>query len=388
MEDLKKLLIEPCINQVLNLDFSTNKNYINIIFKIFTIYSINSKNDNKLYNKFLSFLEFIKNNNIKLEPSNKIQIFKFLLNYNKLELAKAFIIEDCDQIYSALLEYYKKYNNKEEAISIFNKIKKPNEDDFYNIIFLFKNEQLLNELISKYIKLYETSSNYKLLELLGSKEVSIINNRCNICNNKIKFVKYQERKETLQAINNYILNIKTNRNNKVLSNDTIENIKYKWCTFKKILHKNYFNFIIDGANVGHQNSYTEININNINKVIEQLNGKILLILHQKHKKAISYFYNDHRVTLFITPYYHDDDWYSLYATLLYDTFLISNDKIRNHLNNFNTDYLAKWRQDHIITVCPSKMTIKKINYSNKAQKDLNYVHIPTIDNKWFHCELN
>lgn len=387
MEELKKLLKEPCIDQVLNLDFSVNKNYINIIFKIFTIYSTKT-NETILYNKFISFLEFIKNNNIILDTSNKIQIFKFLLNYNKLDLAMSFINEDCDHIHSSLLEYYFKQNNKEKAIMSFEKIQKPTEEDFYNIIFLFKNDNKLNELITKYIKSYETLSNYKLLQLLEGKEISIINNRCNICNNKIKFVKYQERKKTLQIINNYILSIKTDRNNKILNNETIENIKYKWCVFKKILHKNYFNFIIDGANIGHQNSFTAININNINRVIEQLNGKILLILHQKHKKAISYFYNDPRVTLFITPYYHDDDWYSLYATLYYDTFLISNDKIRNHLNLFNVDYLAKWKEDHIISVCPSKMTIKKINYSNKAQRDLNYVHIPTNDNKWFHCEIN
>jgi hypothetical protein len=130
-----------------------------------------------------------------------------------------------------------------------------------------------------------------------------------------------------------------------------------------LLKINYDN-IIDCGNIIYNNQ-GKINYNNLN-IINQLTGNNLLIIHTKHKKNLNC--NIIKNNIYFTPYKFNDDLYILYFFLKMKTkcFIISNDKYRDHIFNFNISEKFK----NIITQ-------QTINYNLDNNKINDY---PTFSN--------
>lgn len=143
----------------------------------------------------------------------------------------------------------------------------------------------------------------------------------------------------------------------------------------ELLKINYDN-IIDCGNIIYNNQ-GKINYNNLN-IINQLTGNNLLIIHTKHKKNLNS--NIIKNNIYFTPYKFNDDLYILYFFLKMKTkcFIISNDKYRDHIFNFNISEKFK----NIITQQTINYNLdnNKINdyptFSNCIQVINNLIFIP------------
>ena len=132
--------------------------------------------------------------------------------------------------------------------------------------------------------------------------------------------------------------------------------------FKKFIKDNDYNIVLDGANIGFFNQGTNsgkvINFDQIKTFVDYVISKgykPLLVLHSRHFKSLSA--KDKSIVknitdtclLFQTPSGMDDDIFWFYSSIYKpNTFLITNDEIRNHVFYMKLDYLQEWKKYHII----------------------------------------
>jgi hypothetical protein len=264
-----------------------------------------------------------KNNKI-IRNNISWELHTLLLN-NKLKEISEIIdnIKELDYdngIITNLILYYIKIDN-EEKINYFLKNYKLMKRDYLNIMVYNK----------KYLYLFDTVAinNFELLDkdldfiiknnldVLPKLDGFFLKNSCNYKNTidttllKLYYLDENSIKLMLELIEKEI--IITNKINDLL--------------------KINFDNIIDCGNIIYNNQ-GKINYNNLN-IINQLTGNNLLIIHTKHKKKLN---NDLlKNNIYFTPYKFNDDLYILYFFLKMKTkcFIISNDKYRDHIFNFN-----------------------------------------------------
>lgn len=277
------------------------------------------------------------------------QLHTLLLNNNLKEISEIVdIIKESDYdngIITNLILYYIKINN-ENKINYFLENYKLMKRDYLNVIVYDK----------KYLYLFDTIiDNFELLD----KDLDfIINNKLNVLHKLDGFF--------LKNNCNYKNTIDTNLLKLYYLDEKsikliLEFIEKEIIITNKIndLLKNNYDNIIDCGNIIY-NKQGKINYDNLN-IINQLTGNNLLIIHIKHKKNLN---NDFlKNNIYFTPYKFNDDLYILYFFLKMKTkcFIISNDKYRDHIFNFNISEKFK----NIITQ-------QTINYNLDDNKINNY----------------
>jgi hypothetical protein len=282
------------------------------------------------------------------------ELHKLLLNNNLEEINK--IIDNIKEvdydngIITNLILYYIKIDN-EEKINYFLKNYKLMKRDYLNIMVYNK----------KYLYLFDTVINN--FELLDKDLDFIINNKLDVLHKLDGFF--------LKNSCNYINTIDTkllklyylDENSIKLMLELIEKEIIITNKINDLLKINFDN-IIDCGNIIYNNQ-GKINYTNLN-IINQLHGNNLLIIHTKHKKNLNN--NLLKNNIYFTPYKFNDDLYILYFFLKMKTkcFIISNDKYRDHIFNFNISEKFK----NIITQ-------QTINYNLDNNTINNY---PTFSN--------
>jgi hypothetical protein len=295
------------------------------------------------------------------------QLHTLLLNNSLKELSEIVdTIKEVDYdngIITNLILYYIKIND-ENKINYFLKNYKLMKRDYLNIIVYDK----------KYLYLFDTVviNNFELLD----KDLDFI------INNKL---------DVLHKLNGFFLKNSCNYKNIIdiillklyyldeksinLMLNLIEKEIIITCKMQELL-KNNFDNIIDCGNIIY-NKQGKLNYNNLN-IINQINGNNLLIMHIKHKKNLN---NDiFKNNIYFTPYKFNDDLYILYFFLKMKTkcFIISNDKYRDHIFNFNISEKFK----NIITQQTINYNLddNKINdypkFSNCIQVINEFIFIP------------
>ena len=222
-------------------------------------------------------------------------------------------------------------NNDERLTFIFNKI-----DELvlmkrdYMVIAIYYYDKDLDKTLYIFSKI-----NHNVLE---TKDINyLINNKCykllkllnglyiqtNI--NDSDYEKYYENINSIQF--NHIDEIK---------NILIQNIKLKeLAKFNKFINTIKYDYIIDGCNILLYGG--KISIKNINNLYKIINGKqnVLVIIHKRHVKKypnIKTKLDELKINYYLTPYLHNDDYFILLAFLnSLNSFIISNDKYRDHI---------------------------------------------------------
>lgn len=294
------------------------------------------------------------------------QLHTLLLNNNLKEISEIIdIIKESDYdngIITNLILYYIKIND-ENKINYFLENYKLMKRDYLNVLVYDK----------KYLYLFDTIiDNFELLD----KDLDfIINNKLNVLHKLDGFFlknncNYKNTIDT-NLLKLYYLDEKSIE----LMLNLIEKEIIIIDKMKDLLKNNYDN-IIDCGNIIY-NKQGKINYNNLN-IIEQLTGNNLLIIHIKHKKNLN---NDIlKNNIYFTPYKFNDDLYILYFFLKMKTkcFIISNDKYRDHIFNFNISEKFK----NIITqqTINYNLDYNKINdypkFSNCIQVIKDLIFIP------------
>ena len=308
---------------------------------------------NKIKIYFILFkqllLIYIMKKNKQMINNISWQLHTLLLNNNLKEISEIVdIIKESDYdngIITNLILYYIKIND-ENKINYFLENCKLMKRDYLNIIVYDK----------KYLYLFDTIiDNFELLD----KDLDfIINNKLNVLHKLDGFFlknncNYKNTIDT-NLLKLYYLDEKSIE----LMLNLIEKEIIITDKMKDLLKNNYDN-IIDCGNIIYNNQ-GKINYNNLN-IIKQLTGNNLLIIHIKHKKNLN---NDIlKNNIYFTPYKFNDDLYILYFFLKMKTkcFIISNDKYRDHIFNFNISEKFK----NIITQ-------QTINYNLDENKINNY----------------
>ena len=152
-----------------------------------------------------------------------------------------------------------------------------------------------------------------------------------------------------------------------------------------IKYENY-DIIIDGANVGFYNSDKIFSFDDIYFVYKNLvenNFKPLIVLHNRHFRNIK---TPLDLPIFKTPDRFNDDHFWLFCCFTINCKLLTNDKMRDHINEtFKGDekVFEIWKKDN---VC--KFNIHCINFVDdylqicKVDRQLKYVKFENINSKF------
>lgn len=255
-------------------------------------------------------------------------ILNYLIEIKNDILIESILVSDINLMkrdYLKLIKYYFE-KDKDRALNIFEKkvLTKQNKNTesillFKDIDFILKNN--IGQILEKTIGLF-TESTLDGYELVTPEKINIF---------------------YLPEL--LIHNIK-NKIEETYLQKQLNNLNKFWNQWKKP-----YKAIIDGGSVIHnrnglivEESYLDL-INLIQIVSEQI-GKPLVILHQKHLKKRPQLLKELNTTSYLTPYNYNDDLFILWFFLKLGTkpFIISNDKYRDHVFNFETLFISKDRK--------------------------------------------
>lgn len=384
-----------------------------------------------LLNNFDELYNLIESNNIQLSDKNlKHILYKFNENKKTIKIFEKFFDKFMkDEAYLTIgMRLYLNVNDIDAAYKLLRLIKNPkkrnvlpifqhycnnNDDIIFNFYksnmyekFLISEEDYLC-LIKKYVNeneklnfifddmknnILSINDSLKDILLLKGNLVTIKNNYCTNCNNKLLSIDLKEKEK---------LNLKNN----------IENIyftkKNNLNNFKNFLLKNKIDIFIDAGNIIYYQGGI-INYNSFKKIdiiVKRLENKYntVVIIHQRHYNNIKKMENKENILKLFnswkkyeTPYNTNDDYYFIYGCLLNDkSFIVTNDKLRDHqfkvsektnLNNtlaklidrrvINYDFInKKYNADNLELKFPNE-------YSTEIQKVNNIWHFPINNCCW------
>ena len=232
---------------------------------------------------------------------------------------------------SNLIIYFIKKNDYRINILLNNKIKLMKRDylmlcnyyynsNYSNSLKMFNDYIVGKEILSKDIDYLVENKMYKLLALLNGLYIkSTINNEqlYDYNNNNIIDI------NILDNIKQHIANL--------IDINTID-------SFNEHLTKYHYNRIIDGCNVIlYKGKISKKNLINLYKISNNKNS--LLIIHKRHIKKnpeIKSELDRLNIKYYLTPFNFNDDLFILLAFLNNPhAFIISNDKFRDHIYNYN-----------------------------------------------------
>jgi len=192
--------------------------------------------------------------------------------------------------------------------------------------------------------------------------------------------------------------------NKNLSLDVKNYLETFWTSNNKD-----FNAIIDGGNVLHSvggkiNQESLVNLIKIVKQTQKMFGKSLLIIHRRHIKTFPNLISELKstgITYYLTPYNVNDDIFILwfFLNIKLKPFIITNDKYRDHVFNFETINkkdninLSMSQFKHVLSQQSLEYDVikTKINEPVKVSKCIhlieNQVFVPHVSGKFIKIIL-
>jgi hypothetical protein len=313
---------------------SNDNNKIEELIKKIDIYNIK---DNGILSLLL--LYYIKNND------NRLDTFLSNIDYNKLMKRDYLIL--CNNYY---------YSNYNYSLDIF-------------IKYLLNNKNI--QLLTKDIDYLIENKLYKLLVLLNGLFIKT----------NINSLQLYDNINVINTIDNSILqNIKKHITN---------NIKINIDEFNNYLLKINYDYIIDGCNVllnkGH---VSKKNIENLYRL--STNRNTLVIIHKRHiQKNPDIIANFKKLNIkyFLTPFNNNDDLFIIIAFINNpNAYIISNDKYRDHVFNYNQslfDYnqFKNYIKHHILSYTYNSLDNININLQS-IYLDNNTLLIPHISGKY------
>lgn len=257
--------------------------------------------------------------------------------------------------------------------------------DFFKLEIL--NKFLISEDDIKFI--YNEKNFYEVFQIISKNHITMKENIftndevnklhgscCRSCCN------YLEKVNIDPYLNEILLN---NIKNEYFANNINELNKLN----SKIDNENY-DIFIDGNNILFFKDRKIIDTSykrliEIYNILIDLNYKPLIFLHRRHKnKDIS------NLPIYYTPFKMNDDWFFLWASLKNKgTYLLTNDNLKDHIyriadNDFLLNELNNWFDTYVVNYKFNgsyKIMFPK-KYSNIAQINNSFCHIPFDNNKW------
>tara|TARA_B110000908_G_C10265933_1_gene463928 strand:- start:5029 stop:6018 length:990 start_codon:yes stop_codon:yes gene_type:complete len=170
----------------------------------------------------------------------------------------------------------------------------------------------------------------------------------------------------------------------ILSKDTIKNLINKI----KVLD---YKYVIDGGNILYSNKGKLNNKSYIalNSLLKSLKDPFILILHTRHKKKYLKYINVEYPVIF-TPYKFNDDIYIILASLLNQSYIITNDNFGDHNATYTNDnnFLRNYFDELIINYKNiGGFTFSKPLFSKVRVKE-NILYIPSISHGFYSMDLN
>ncbi len=305
------------------------------------------------YNQYELALDLIHKYNIH-KTSSYIPIFQHLIRTRNYETLKTFFLNYIDhniliirnnrdiKEFNYNIQFHnqkiKKINNKLREIEVLNndvkndqllclqniKLEEAQIKIETNPIIIFDPilEHIIKYVISKndsdfltIIVNNLTNPSDSIVDLIKSYDNNIIINQ-DIIHDDIRF-------KIMDRIKNKILSMKIK-------------IDKKWNDFIKILEENEYFIIIDGANIGYMNGNMDLNLIHatIVNILNTFQKNILVIIHEKYYKKFTKLswlvHHVEYIKVFKTPFNLNDDWFWLYASLYCKTYILTNDKSRDH----------------------------------------------------------
>jgi hypothetical protein len=378
-----ELGIELLTNNQLNIEnvntiisiYVNNFSFLKNSYKIEDIISLISNYDHTLKCQFITI--YCYNNDIN-QAFNILQEIKHEFKIFKRKM------------YLPFINYYNTNNCRKYLDIIINDIISNNielEPDDY-IIFI----KILNNITYK--NLFLDIINYSISKriLLNEIDIStnIINNKCSKCQTKL---------EQINIENDIYKHIMSRIEIEVSKNDKTFSSFKTWCN-----KYSFIDTVIDGGNIGYFNNSKSkyISISQINRLINQISSKkIKLFLHNRHIKNLNE--RDSQIIktwkkknlVYLTKSKINDDYYWLYFSLFQKMNnnkinIISNDDIKDHI--FKLGHNLKYIRDEIQVKYELDNLKFKLeypsSYSKVTQISGEYVHLPTISNKWLCIKIS
>jgi len=178
----------------------------------------------------------------------------------------------------------------------------------------------------------------------------------------------------------------------------------------QFIKKQMINFaaIIDGGNVLHARSgiigpTSLIDLENLIKLVKKEIGNLLLIIHYRHLKTWPNLINQlnlMNISYYLTPYNMNDDIFILWFFLIFNSqsYIISNDKYRDHIFKFETSKKSLMVNSNIsydfsqFNYILHQQTLKynlvpysidsRPTYSRCIQQENNRIYIPHLSGKF------
>jgi pentatricopeptide repeat protein len=372
-----------------NIKFSTNENeriqiLMNNLEKIQKqhldmLLSFDSESQNQ--NLFNLVLDIYNKQNTILDASTYSLIIRHLCQFSRFDEA-FYYLEKLEnnklQVKNRMIAPFFEHNNNSEILdSLFNKYNNIMlEQEFY---YFLKKTQSPQKFLVDIIQIWSIKdqiiTNQELFSLLLSICLSLpgrtiitddtntnsnSNNNCMhmcICCNT-KFQKHTLTDSERTHLKNQL---------KEAHPESIKNLnKFEEWILKISVDYDFSKiYILDGGNIGHSNS-GNFSLQPIIKMIDKLDTNvidkpflIILILHQRHmkkyKKDVSEIVSrkglGHKVILFNTPYNENDDLYWMLSSfLLTNSYVITNDLLRDHhVNKLDEVLFKRWKDNVLIT---------------------------------------
>ncbi len=425
---IKKYHLELC------LSFLSTEHNLEILSRYFVLlidfYKINQlKYDISSYPLIIrissSLGQLKKSNDYLIEMENmKIPIKNRTISPMIESMSKCFLLNDNLEIdiFKTLVTIFDKYYNLFKT------------EQFYQLLICFKYylhlEKQTDVIKSRMFKMFQIwneidfISDNKIVDILKSKnkefvsigydlfDVNIIDSTCSRCNSKLKKheLSYLERDKLVdQLFKTYKNN--TNHNNNISGLDLFK----KYIESKSLDNDKSIFYIIDGGNVGHSSNgvfISDIVIQMLYNLESDLNKTsnlnkeniiLLVILHKSHKKDFeNEFINStiidskikDKVYIWYTPFKENDDIYWLLGSFMIEnSFVITNDQMRDHhVDKLDEILFNRWKKNHIINYVldVSFNKTKQINQINQIifNFTFKYPHPYTVgfqsSEKYYH----
>jgi len=407
--------------------YEKNENIsISELFKLFE--HIGHKFDNNIYNIFLinsrnvndidDIINLCIEKNIKFEESLYATIIKSYCLYLEVEKSERFLafmkknnIKLKQRTYTHFIRMYDRLCNYDKLFQIYNEIK------FYNIKLLSID---YITLINSFLKEGSIEKITKLVQDIENNDICF--NECHINllkqifkNNRLQFFPTILTEEGFCEINECNLkpiNITHNDRIEMMVHLDIQITDSKLKLFKKFKQWLYnhsdINIVIDGANVGYFNNRpnkgNSINfkqIDNVRTELTKMGNNVVIILHKRHTKKMSKSQNMlyknwmKNNQIYITPVGINDDIFWLYTSLYSSSYIITNDRMRDHHFNISYNKIVKWKKKNIINYEISKNLPKLFfpkKYSETFQNLNKYTCFFPFNNKenklqWFFTKI-
>jgi hypothetical protein len=305
---------------------------------------------------------------------------------------------------SNLLEYYIRYDNnmiapliqnlmKVECFTLMKRDYLKLANYYYNDNYSMAESIFMNNILSKV--------NFNSDFILSSKDIDyMIENR---------MYRMLEKLENIHINSNMNMNIVTPQNPKLV--DMSQNIRKS--ILQKIesmipnnisfIERNFgikdFKTIIDGGSVIHNRggmirSTSIMDLMNITNMCE----KPIIVIHERHKKTIKmleHVFIQNNINYYFTPTHFNDDVFILWFFLKNaGSYIVSNDKYRDHIftletkgKNTNSQFNHILSQQTLEFNCIKKWLQDKPKYSKCIQKINNMLYVPHVSGKFIEINL-